>query len=75
MISDILFEASREITDYLKSLPDVYPPNTRLTARILAVQNAMDELRMTLDTAPEEGEAHDGPRAVTENPRGDCHNR
>lgn len=49
MISDVLFEASCSITDYLRDMPDVYGAEG-VRAQILAVQRAMDDLRIRLDT-------------------------
>ena len=51
MISDILSDASAEITRYLTELPECYS-EPAILAQILAVQRHMDNVRILLDTPP-----------------------
>lgn len=51
MISDILSDASAEISRYMQEMPEVYS-DYDICCRIKACQREMDALRQLLDTPP-----------------------
>ena len=51
MISDILSDASYEITRYMQEMPEVYS-DYDIRERIKACQREMDAVRQLLDTPP-----------------------
>jgi hypothetical protein len=54
MISDVLLEAVNKIDEYLKdpTFVAVYPSDSHLTMRIVALRNEADGIRATLDRPP-----------------------
>lgn len=52
MISDVLYEAIREIEEYEEKMPEAYGP---MKNRIQEVKDAMRKLQRELDTPPTKG--------------------
>ncbi len=52
MISDILSDAVFDISHYLFTCPDAYPPGHPITARIIACTAEMSAIQAVLDGAP-----------------------